>query len=486
MLNKDFKKFIDNSSSCIFILNPNNGDFLYTNKKFKEKISSNNYNDLNCYNLFDFCIIDYLEELNDVQIEIKFNNNNTIINATRIDDIIFCIIIDITNINNYNNHIKILFSELEDAKRKSEMSDKMKSSFLANISHEIRTPLNSIIGFSELLINNKYNNEKCLNIIKENTNILLNTINNIMDLSKILSDQIIMKNNKCVLIDIVNEVYIENKINNKQNIDFILDNDLTNIIIYSDRKRIKQILNNLVSNAIKFTEKGYIKFGYNLEQNVIIFYVKDTGIGINKNDYDYIFNVFTQLDEKDTKKYKGTGLGLSITKKIVNLLGGKIWLESKINVGSTFYFTLPSDYNQKISNEFDNIKKCEKLNIEWKNKKILIIENDKNNSKLLYNLIKKTNTKCDIVDNSLDSLKILTTNKYDLIFMNIKLPIINGYELINKIKEEKIINKTPIIALSIFKYIDNKSYVLENGFDDYINIPIDTLDVIKILCKYLN
>jgi signal transduction histidine kinase len=236
--------------------------------------------------------------------------------------------------------------ELEKAKNKAEESDRLKSNFLANMSHEIRTPLNAIVGFTSLFDDPNVDAEErktYQHIIQKNTESLLRLIDDILDLSIIEANQIIMRNIKFSPMNVFLEVYQQFLPQIKNNIEFLLKIDETykSIVITSDEYRFRQILSNLISNSIKFTESGSIEIGfYTDSKKQLIFYVKDTGIGISKEDQKVIFNHFTKVEEK-TKIFRGVGLGLSICKQLVELLGGKIWVESESGQGSTFFFTLP-------------------------------------------------------------------------------------------------------------------------------------------------
>lgn len=489
MLN-NLKKIIDKSPICIMILDKY-GVVIYHNDIVEKRIGKKLIG-LKLVDEFKWKILEYIDIDNTDKIvlekSIKDKNDNDIellINAYVYEKkYIVCYCTNITKIKNYNKNMKYAFSQLEESKRKAEMSDKLKSSFLASVSHEIRTPLNAIIGFSKLLLkNNKNDKEKYVDIIEKNSESLTNLIDDIIDLSKIEVNEISIKSNKCILIELMSELYNNHYNKTKDNVKLILDENLTNVIIYTDLNRLKQILNNLISNSIKFTHNGYIKIGYKLEQNVIIFYVQDSGIGIDKRDYEYIFERFTQLDSKDSKKYGGTGLGLSITKKLVELLGGKIWLESELDKGSIFYFTIPSDYVQKISNEYDNIDKFEKRKLNWQNKNILIVEDDDYSSMILMTIIKKTNANCKIVKNGLDAIKEIKNNEYDAIILDLKLPDIHGYDLLKKIKNLK---KIPIISQIPLKTNELINEIFKKGFDDFVLKPVETYNLLKKLNKYIN
>jgi len=248
--------------------------------------------------------------------------------------------------------------ELSEAVKKSEENDKLKSVFLANMSHEIRTPLNAILGFTELLKSNKLNKKQAeyIEIIRNSGTHLLELIDDIIDISKLASTQLKPEETTCNINNLLTEVlsflelYLkkENKQHLKLDKSFGLND--TEAEILTDCKRLRQILVNLISNSIKFTEDGSISVSYKLQnKNELIFCIKDTGIGINKNQIPIIFDSFRQADESTTRQYGGTGLGLSISKACAELLGGKIWVESVIEKGSEFYFTIPYKQYLKTS-----------------------------------------------------------------------------------------------------------------------------------------
>jgi signal transduction histidine kinase len=237
-------------------------------------------------------------------------------------------------------------SELEKAKTKAEESDRLKSTFLANMSHEIRTPLNAITGFTGLFDDPDIDAETRKTyhqIIQANSETLLHLIDDILDLSTIEVNQITMKYSLLYPLQIFREVYQQFLPQVAENVEFLLvtDEDYKSASIKSDEHRFRQILSNLVSNAIKFTEKGRIEIGfYPYSKDQMVFFVKDTGIGISKKEQEIIFNHFTKI-EKKTKIFRGVGLGLAICKQLTELLGGKIWIESELGKGSTFFFTQP-------------------------------------------------------------------------------------------------------------------------------------------------
>lgn len=248
-----------------------------------------------------------------------------------------------------NEEYKFINTELQQAKEKAESADRLKSAFLANVSHEIRTPLNSIVGFSSLLIEPDLKDEDkhaYVNMIESNTESLLVLIDEIIDLSKIEAQQLTLKKEEFNVDKLILELFqIFKHENSNCDVVFLIEKISDNMDLFanSDRVRVRQILINLLTNAFKFTESGSVKMGYlKIDGNVVLF-VKDTGIGISEEHHRVIFQRFRKLNEiQDKRIYRGTGLGLAITEKLVELLGGQIWVESDLGKGSCFYFTLPN------------------------------------------------------------------------------------------------------------------------------------------------
>jgi PAS domain S-box-containing protein len=243
---------------------------------------------------------------------------------------------------------KKLYSDLIKEKERAEESDRLKSAFLANMSHEIRTPLNSIIGFSELLTDPDFEEEQkneFIQLIITNGNNLLTIISDIMDISKLESGELKIHKKQINAQKFVSKVksqfaiQVESRKLEFSVLDDVIDSDFEFV---ADSDRLMQVFNNLISNALKFTAIGSIEIGYQMNERMLEFYVRDTGIGIPAEYHDKIFDRFRQVEAADTRKYGGNGLGLAITKNLVELMGGNIWLESEVGKGSTFYFSLPS------------------------------------------------------------------------------------------------------------------------------------------------
>jgi CheY-like chemotaxis protein len=260
---------------------------------------------------------------------------------------------------------------------------------------------------------------------------------------------------------------------NKTDIKIICSNKKTiNYQIFTDQTRLSQIFYNLMSNALKFTNYGFIEFGYEIRnENNLYFYVKDSGIGIPKEKLDIIFERFRQVDESQNRSFGGSGLGLAISKNLVELLNGKIGVTSKQNIGTTFYFEIPNIIEKIIDDEKQTLN--ETIYPDWKNNKFLIVEDNSINFRLLKEIFAKTNAEIIWAENGLKSIEMCKTEKnIDLILMDIVLPDISGYEAFNRIREFS--KNIPIIAQTALAMIEEKEKIENTGFDGYIIKPIKT------------
>lgn len=380
-------------------------------------------------------------------------------------------------------------AELIKAKEKAEESDRLKSVFLANMSHEIRTPMNGIIGFTDMLNNDDLGPEEkkmYAEIIKDSTNQLLHIINDILDLSRIEAKQLKIERNYFDINKFLKELdyefeLIKTKLK-KQNIQIHFQNKNTELQIYTDETRLRQIISNLLNNALKFTDEGTIEYGYYIENNKdIVFYVKDTGIGISKSHQKMIFERFRQVDESDARVYSGTGLGLSIVKGLIKILNGKIWLESTPGEGSIFFVSIPYEPLEKTLTKHEKIIK----HYKFKNKTVLIVEDEELNIIFFKELLKETGLKCIYADTGNKAIEIVKNNPLiDIILMDIKLPDIDGYSVTKTVK--RIRKNVPVIAQTAFAYAEDRTECLIAGCDEYIAKPIRQPDLFNILNKYLN
>ncbi len=384
--------------------------------------------------------------------------------------------------------------DLRIAKEKAEESDKLKSVFLANMSHEIRTPMNGIIGFSEILTDQTFDFEErkeYLEIIHSLAKNLMQLIDDIIDISKIEANQLNLNKEVFYINDVMDElerIYAlrikketEKSITLKKSIP--LEKEKSKV--YTDLIRLKQVLNNLLSNAIKFTEEGTVEFGYELSnQKEWLFWVKDSGIGISEKEQTHIFERFRQAEYNALKNPQGTGLGLTISKNLVELLGGSIWLESKPGRGSVFYFTIPCGKN---SHEFDLIQKdksSKQNGNQWKDKTILIVEDDLPSREYLKKALMSSGAKLILKETGEKGMQEFQNNpNIDLILMDIRLPGIDGTEVIKKIRQMG--HNTPIIAQTAHSMNDDRIKYLDAGANDYIAKPISVNALISLIRKYI-
>jgi len=389
--------------------------------------------------------------------------------------------------------LKKLHVNLVKAKEKAEESDKLKTSFLASMSHEIRSPMNVIIGFTDLLRDDDMKSEernKYIDYISRAGDTLLNLIDDIIDIAKIESEQLTIRNDVCNLSELMDDLYktqldYKNR-NNKINVDLIPngDNVTEQLVIKTDPYRLRQIMTKLIGNAIKFTEDGYVKFGYlNVSDDLLQFYVKDTGIGIPEEETPYVFDRFRRV-ENDEKIYSGTGLGLAITKNLVKLLGGDVWLESMDGVGSIFYFTLPYE---KISKTKKKIIKKEKKEIyNWEGKTILIAEDEKLNYSYLSEVLSKTNVKLIWAKTGKHAVNLYRKHKgrINLILMDIKMPIMSGYDAMKIIRRND--TEVPIIVQTAHVISGERDKSFEAGACEYLTKPIKYYKLFTTIHKHIS
>jgi PAS domain S-box-containing protein len=377
------------------------------------------------------------------------------------------------------------------SKEKAEESDRLKTAFLQNMSHEIRTPMNAIMGFSSLLVEN-YNNkpklEKFSGIINLRCNDLLEIINDILDISKIESGQLPLNFESCNLNELFTELTAyfreQQKRNGKELIDFNLKAfcDPSEIGIITDKVKLRQIFINLISNAFKFTESGKIEGGCKYEANQnLVFYVSDTGIGIPRDKQDVIFNRFAQLNIGASKLISGTGLGLSIVKGLVELMGGKIWLESEVEKGTTFYFSIPFKIVKTV--HAVQVPVIDSHEYNFSGKTILLVDDDHINAYYIKEILYDTGMNIINAESGNDAIQMAISQSPDLVLMDIRLPDMSGYEAVHQIKQTK--PDLLIIAQTAYATNEDKQKALDAGCIDYISKPLKRDLLLYVIKKYL-
>ncbi len=379
------------------------------------------------------------------------------------------------------------------AKEKAEEADKLKSAFLANMSHEIRTPMNAIIGFSELITRKTIPQEKKDIYAQHITNsgkTLLNIIDDIIDFAKIEAGQLKINKTTTLVNVLLGELFdffnSEKAKQRKDRIALIKHQAVPDehFGILCDPLRLRQILMNLLNNALKFTFDGVIEFGYIMPNNAtILFYVRDTGIGLTQDKIPVIFDRFRQADDSTTRQFGGTGLGLAISKKLVEMMGGRIWAESEKGKGSTFLFTLPLIIPSSSIMPVED-KANQKVNNVFQGKTILIAEDEDINYLFLEEVLLPTKVKIVRAKDGYQAVeKVKSVKDICLVLMDIQMPEMNGYLATKLIKEHK--PNIPVIAQTAYAMAEDKAKGFSAGCDDYLAKPIKPEVLISTMKKYL-
>ena len=356
---------------------------------------------------------------------------------------------------------------LIEAKQRAEESDRLKSAFLANVSHEIRTPLNAIVGFSEVIAHteSECEREEYLDIVKANSNLLLHLINDILDLSRIESGKMEFIDENIQMDELCEELRQMHQMRIKNDVKIIFERPAASLTIVFDSHRLRQLYSNLISNAIKYTEKGAITFGYKLKGDMMEGYVRDSGSGIPAEKLNNVFGRFEKLDLLK----QGFGLGLSICKSILDKMGGEIWVESELGVGSCFYFLIPCNGTFPVAGE--------------QNKPLILVTEDMDCN---YELVKAILEERYSVLRANDGIDVVTkyeSSKPDLILMDVRMPGLDGLSAAGIIRE---LNPTiPIIATTAFAFETDREMALAAGCNEYMSKPLEAEKLKTMVERYL-
>ncbi len=474
-------------------------DYLKNHLIIKDSIHNNEHNKLETQEYNQFKDKEHLKELNQRRKDIEEKEKNSKI--SKLISILAIALISILSllslslyknniIRNRNNEVlKEKNDELITAKEKVETAMHARSEFLSTVSHELRTPLNAINGITHLLIteNPKETQLDYLKSLQFSGNYLLTFINEILEANRIESNKIEVEyinfNLKELVANIQNSLK-EIAANNNNKLVLDLDKSIPDKLI-GDSTKISQILINLINNSLKFTKDGLVTIfltAESLEQKftIIKFKISDSGIGIPEDKLESIFESFSQGSIEINRTYGGTGLGLTIVKNLVEILGGTIFVESKVNEGSEFWFTL------KLANGNENIIEKYKNDIDLdvlKDKKILLVEDNKINQMITRKMLESKKSICEIVDNGEDAIEFVQKNKYDLVLMDVHLPGINGTLATEKIREFD--KKTPIIALTAISLNENRDKLLAFGMNDVLTKPFEPDVFYQIIAKHI-
>ena len=394
------------------------------------------------------------------------------------------------------NEVIVKHRDLTDALIKADMANRSKTDFLANISHEIRTPMTAILGYADLMKKDELTKEEkieSINVINQNASHLLSLIDEILDISKIEAGKLTFEKEAVVINDILSEVYsLINVKAEEKGIDLFF-NSKGNIpqIIITDEKRLKQILFNIVGNAIKFTQKGYVELTVNFKEaeRDLIFEVKDTGCGIPQKSVKKLFKPFSQADTSGSRQHQGTGLGLVLSRKIAQGLGGDVVIkETSIGHGSTFqisidvgeYSSKPSDIN--VERRIQPRKGDELEDLQGS--KVLIVDDAKENARLFKIYLEAAKANIELAHDGLEAVEKAKTGNFDMIFMDLQMPGMDGFQAIRELRKNNF-NK-PIVALTAHALNEEVEKTRKAGFNDHVSKPVSAETLVRTCFKHLN
>lgn len=388
---------------------------------------------------------------------------------------------------------KNLEADLRAAEQKATRAQQAEKQFLASMSHEIRTPLNAIIGMTHLLKDTQLDHEQAeyLKILDSSSSILIHLISDILDMSKIDAGAIDLQYVSFNLLELLRDILNTFKVkSDNKNLTFVLDVNLpTPCVVTTDRQLLSQVLINLISNAEKFTSDGHVKLSAALlrqdpDQYTVRFAVDDTGIGIAPGDLTIIFEQFKQASKQIREKYGGTGLGLAISKKVISLLGGDLHVESAVDEGSRFYFDLTLDRTTEEQSESATHFSVGTQLVE-KSLQVLVVEDNQMNIKYISTLLEKWNYTFDIAKDGIEALHLVDENNYDIIFMDLQMPHMDGFQATRAIRAREDYKKdTKIIALTASTFLSKKHLALQEGMTDFLSKPFTPTQLAEMLKKH--